>query len=111
MWIHVPIRIQYSDPKLVVLEGLTSANRTLIDSAYALLSAGYDVETVLTKLSATTQELKYETFGQVDVRRYAKDIQQQLLRLGPSEYTKPLRLGEQYVIFRRMPENHTSNVR
>lgn len=99
VWIQQSLRIHFMDLLLMALAEIVCTESSQADSVYALLNAGTSVEAIGQLTSA-----KIRSMGMKDVRRYPVFVQKQLVPLRVNEVTRPVRIGEQYVVFKRLQE-------
>lgn len=102
VWIHVPLRIRQTEPKTLFVEELVCNDRVFADSAYILLLAGRDIESIVKELSSPPSVVNHRAAGEIDLRRYSKQIQEELSKLRGNEFTKPIQMGDSFIIFRRL---------
>ncbi len=90
-------------PLMVDISEIMCASLADADSVYAALQAGGDFVALAKKYSVAESAGKGGNLGSVDIHMYGDDIQTELKRLEPGEYTSPVEFGQNYVIYKRMP--------
>jgi TonB family protein len=90
VWFRQLIVVQMQEPMEMALGRLSSASLAEADSLYALLEKGTVLDPVFKRSLAT-----------VNIMRFPRHIREKLKNLREDEYTRPLRLGEKYIIFKR----------
>jgi parvulin-like peptidyl-prolyl isomerase len=94
--------VVYEQPKELALAEIQFDNRALADSAYKALLNGADFTGLVMKYSISSSRDKYGYLGKVNVKLYSKGISEILSKLADEEFTKPLKYGENYIIFKRL---------
>jgi hypothetical protein len=101
IWLHQVAIVEYLDPQYVFLAEILCPTLEEADSIYTALNDGKDFN----ELAALQKDLsgldKNGDLGKVDIRLYPKHIRAEIAYLGRDEYTKPLKYGDRYVIFKR----------
>lgn len=92
VWTRQLVIVQVQTPILMTIGHLTSPTKQEADSLYALVSKGVEFDSLFTPVLRT-----------VDIAIYPGRVRDQLKRLKEYDITPPLRLGSQYVIFKRFP--------
>jgi len=90
-------------PLMMNLSEIMCTSLTDADSAYAALQAGTSFDTLAKKYSISSSAQKGGSLGSVDIHMYGDEIQAELKKLDPGEYTHPIQFGENYVIYKRIP--------
>lgn len=101
VWVHQTIVVQFDDPILMSLSSLSAYNQSQADSLYALLKRGTDFEALVQQFAAGSHE-RGGSLGMVDIRTYAPRVREALRDLREGEYTNPIRVGDKYVIYKRV---------
>jgi TonB family protein len=101
-WIRQKVRVQFEPAMPIVLSELACTDRTLIDSVYELLTQGAPFDSLARVFSVFTSRGKGGFLGQVDARAFPSHIRQKLANLRVGDITKPLVLGQNLVIYKRL---------
>lgn len=101
VWVHQQVVVQFDDPILMPLSHLSAFSQSQADSLYDLLTRGVDFETLVQHYAAASRE-RGGFLGTVDIRTYAPRIREALKDLHQGEFTRPLRLGDKFEIFKRV---------
>ena len=101
IWMHQVARVEYQGPKYVTLAEILCPTLEEADSVYSDLEKGKSFDDLAALYPASPDHEKNGDLGQVDIRLYPEHIRLQLAFLGKDEYTKPLKYGDKYVIFKR----------
>ncbi len=109
-WIRNTVILQVQEPTILTLGQLVSANQQVADSLYGLLKGGTDFDALIKQVpSGATQPLG-RFLGAVDIARYPKAVRDALRKLGINEFTAPIRVGNEYVVYKRyMPDGLDEN--
>ncbi len=110
VWVRLPMTIRFMDQKVMFLAELVCIDRSCADSAYQLLESGYPFEAVVERLPGAANGTYEKTIGETDIRVYSRELQKELGQLKESTYTKPIRIGDSFVIFKRLADKHISGV-
>ncbi len=100
-WLRTTIIVQVQEPTIVTLGELKSGNQQEADSLYALLENGIDFESLArqTRPGTTTQIGRF--LGSVELSIYPHHVRLELQKLSVNNYTRPIRIGTDYVIYKR----------
>jgi TonB family protein len=101
VWVHQQIVVQFDDPILVPLSQLCAYNQSQADSLYSLLINGVDFETLVRQFAGGVLE-RGGFLGTVDIRTFAPRVREALKSLHEGEFTHPLRVGNKFVMFKRV---------
>ena len=84
------------------LREIVCENSLVADSVYALLLAGEDFGKLVSGFSISKSKSDNGNLGEIDIHRYTEAVQKALLQLKENGFTKPLAMGDQFVIFKRI---------
>ena len=102
MWVNFRARIKCEIPVYFELAEIVCENVSTADSAYALLQAGENFETLVSRFSISHSKENHGDLGHVDISRYGEEVKHVLAGLKENDFTEPVALGEHYVIFKRL---------
>ncbi len=105
VWIRQRISIRAETPLLIALAELVVNDKMLADSLYIVLSAGSNGEqfdSLVSLFSVAPSRAQLGKLGERDIHRYPPSVQLHLERLKINDFTPPLQIGSQFVIFKRM---------
>ena len=103
MWINIAAKIKYEEPMYMTLAEIVCATPEVADSVYTLISGGKDFGVMASTFSVSASKDKGGKLGEIDICRYRDDVRKTLSSLSEDEVTRPLTVGEKYVIFKRLP--------
>ena len=89
-WFRQLVVVQIQEPIVMNIGESLFASQREADSAYVLLEKGMDLDALFKS-----------SVGSVNIMNYPQQVRDQLKRLKEDETTRPLRLGDKYVIYKR----------
>lgn len=95
------IKVVFVEPKVLSLTEIQLDNLAQADSVYLALLSGADFTSLVLKYSISPTREKKGFLGDVNINHFSDNISVALSELHEGEFTKPLRYGEHYIIFRR----------
>lgn len=101
-WFRLKLTVKYANPIYLPLAEILCNREEDADSVYAALQRGEDFGELAMKYSVAPSRVMKGFLGEVDINLYAESIYKAIQQLGAEEYTKPLKFGEQFVIFKRL---------
>lgn len=108
IWIRQSILLQFTDELRMFLAEIRCRESSLADSLYEALVAGSDFSDLARRFSVGPTAAEGGLLGELDIRTFPYAIQQQLRNLRPGEYTRPLRIGHESVVFLRLGQINES---
>jgi len=103
LWIRQTLRLRFEEASYLRLAEIVCPDEQTADSAYALLDAGVPFDSLATKLSISDSRSQGGFLGDVDLRTLPLFIRHALQGVRTEHFTSPLRLGRNYVIYKRLP--------
>lgn len=107
LWIRQQITVQFEEPIRLVLAQIVCNNRQQADSLYSLLDKGADFDSLVGHLGGSPSGARGEVLGTVDITTYPPHVRDVLRKLSRGETTLPMRLGNTYVIYKRLKSDPT----
>jgi len=105
-WIQKRIVVEAETPVVMTLGEIVVSGKEQADSLYLLLKRGVDFDS-LAGLSLKGSSGKLSKFlGTIDIVMYPKHVRDELRKLDVNEITRPLRLGADYIIYKRYESEH-----
>lgn len=105
MWVNIRAYVRAEEPQTMGLAEFVCMDMHLADSVYTLLVGGEDFGKLASLLSVSKSKANNGELGQVDIHRYTEKVQRSLRRLKDNEFTEPIVMGQQFVIFKRLTTN------
>gem|GEM_PF-855118 len=103
LWVRQVIRVQMREPMFLWLAEIACPDKTYADSLYAILREGGDFETVAREHSKSESAIRGGVLGKMDIRIFPFPVQDEIAKLRVGEISKPIRIGNSYVIIKNMP--------
>ncbi len=102
LWIRRDVIVQIQDRIVRNIGELVAATRREADSLYALIKDGLEFESLAGQVRGTLSGEPGGYLGAVDLAIFPQHVRKVLQRLGEDQITQPLRVGEKFVIFKRL---------
>ena len=109
-WFRERVVVQVQEPVVMNLGELVCPSPQEADSVYALLEKGVDFDTLAKQVRGITSTEYCRCPGAVEIARFPRHVRDKLMKLGMNDITHPLRLGANYVIYKRFPGHISSSV-
>ena len=90
LWFRQLVIVQIQEPVVMTIGELVCSSPREADSLYSLLGRGVDLDHLFRQKMAT-----------LDIHMYPQKVRNHLKDLGKEEHTSPLRVGENYIIYKR----------
>ncbi len=104
IWIRQTVSVLFEKPLMIRLAELVCPERTLADSLYALLTAGAPFDSLARMYSSSLTRERGGVVGEVDIHTYPYRVRQELTNLRKGMITKPITLGRQFVIYKKISD-------
>ncbi|HEY6952720.1 MAG TPA: energy transducer TonB [Bacteroidota bacterium] len=101
VWIRVPMSLRFLEPRTLLLAQFVCSDQNSADSAYQMLLAGLDADVIVRELSAGQATVRVNE-GETDIRLFSETVQKELGRLKENQFTRPMKLGNSFVVFKRL---------
>lgn len=102
IWLRQLITMHFDNPLYMKIAELACSEETAADSVYAMLVAGASFDSLARQHSVSDSRTRGGVLGEIDLHTLPLHISRQVAALHPGEYTKPLKRGRQFVIFKRV---------
>lgn len=102
LWIRQTVYLRFEEPLMMSLAEIVCPNRVVADSVYQMLSSGTAFETLAKDFSTAASRRSGGSLGSVNIRTLPTEIQDELTKLREGEFTRPLVLGNGFVIYKRL---------
>jgi len=109
-WIRNTIILQVQEPTVLTLGELNANSQQMADSLYALLQNGSDFDTLIKQTAQGASNPIGRFIGAVDIARYPKHVRDQVRRLGIDDFSRPIRIGSNYTIYKRYKPDDPMNL-
>jgi len=106
-WIRYRIQIEIEEPVFLNLGEIVVYSKTEADSLYQLLREGTDFLSIARQMHEETKQPMGRYIGTVNIAHYPEYVRNRLMKLRASQFTRPIKLGDTFVIFKRFEARHT----
>jgi TonB family protein len=100
-WYRLRTTVKYANPQYLSLAEILCTTVEEADSVHEALKKGQDFGELVMQYSVDPSREANGLLGEVDINRYPENIRQKLERLKIDDFTKPIKYGDLYVIFKR----------
>jgi TonB family protein len=106
-WVRyaVVVQPQTREPIVLMLGAISAPTIQEADSLYTLLANGVDFDTLAKELYGTSSGDHGGFLGAVDVALYPSNVREKLQELRENEISRPIKVGDRYVIYKRFKDN------
>jgi hypothetical protein len=101
-WFHMQSVLRYANPQLMNLAEILCTTEDEADSVYTLIEQGQSFSELAMRYSVDPSREMSGVLGEVDINLYPENIRKPISRLSVDEYTKPMKYGDLYAIFKRL---------
>jgi TonB family protein len=102
LWLRQTITMHFDNPLYMKIAELTCPEETLADSLYTLLLTGASFDSLARQFSVSDSRTRGGVVGEIDVHILPSRISREVATLHGGKFTKPLKLGRLYVIYKRL---------
>jgi TonB family protein len=103
LWVRQTVRMRFEQPLFMVIAELACSDRSLADSLYVLLRSGMPFDSLARQFSVSMTRDRGGMLGEINVRTLPYQVRRDVAQLHEGEITRPLELGNQFVIYKRLP--------
>ncbi len=100
-WFRLKTTVQSASPVNMSLAEILCTNVDVADSIYELLKQGKDFSELAIKYSVSPSRDKKGMLGEVNINIYPENIRKTIGSLLPNDFTKPVKYGDLWAIFKR----------
>ncbi len=101
-WYYMNTTLRYASPQLVSLAEILCTTAEEADSVYLAVEQGQNFSELAMKHSVDPSREMSGILGEVNINLYPENIRKPLSKLVLNDYTKPIKYGDLYVIFKRL---------
>ena len=102
LWLRQTIRLHFDKPLLMEIADLTCPDRATADSLYSQLLAGASFDSLARSYSISDSRTHGGFLGRMDLHTLPMHVSREVATLHPGEISKPLKLGRNFVIYKRL---------
>jgi TonB family protein len=103
LWIRQTLRMRFEQAAYLRLAEIVCPDETTADSVLALLERGAPFDSLATVFSVSASRSQGGFLGDVDLRTLPLVIRHKLERLPTNDFSSPLSLGRNFVIYKSLP--------
>jgi TonB family protein len=100
-WIRYAIVVQAQEPVVMQLAEMVIPSQAKADSLFALLKDGADYDSLCVRALKGGTEGSWKAAESVNIARYPGHVREALCGMRPDQVVGPIRIGLNYVIFKR----------
>jgi hypothetical protein len=100
-WYHYLFDVHVGEPIILTLGELVASGPQEADSLHELLNTGVAFASVAKQFVSGSSGERGRFLGAVCIDTYPERVRNELRKLNVNDFTRPLRLGKDYVIFMR----------
>ena len=100
-WLRHAVIVQVQDPVVMRLAEMVVPTQHMADSLFALLEGGADFDALGRRASKESEGGFLKQAEAVNIARYPSHVRNTLSLLRPDQVSRPIRIGLNYVIFKR----------
>jgi TonB family protein len=104
LWLRQSITLHFDKPLIMEIAELICPDQTLADSLYSLLITGSSFDSLARQFSSSESSSRGGNVGVIDLHTLPVKIYQEVAKLQGGQVTKPLKLGRQFVIYKRLSD-------
>jgi TonB family protein len=101
-WFHLRTNVRYADLQIMNLAEILCTSSQEADTVYKAIKQGQDFGDLAMKYSVDPSREMKGALGDVNINMYPEEINKTLEKLDVNAYTKPIKYGDLYVIFKRL---------
>jgi TonB family protein len=101
-WYRLHMTVRYAEPRIRNLSEILCTSLEEADSVYKALASGADFGELAMKCSVSPSREMNGAVGEIDINMYPENIREVLKNMAENEYTKPIKYGDLYAIFKIM---------
>ncbi len=102
VWIRQEVTVIFQQPTRLPLAEIVLNTSGVADSLYALLMRGAPFDSLARECSVSESRNRGGALGMVDLSLYPQRVREELSKLGEGDITRPVRIGDTYVIFKML---------
>jgi TonB family protein len=101
-WFHLRTKVRYANLQIMNLEEILCTRPEEADSVYEAIEHGNDFGDLAMRYSVDPSREMKGMLGEVNINMYPENISMSIEKLAINAYTKPMKYGDLYVIFKRL---------
>jgi hypothetical protein len=101
-WFHMQSSLRYADPQFMNLAEILCTSVEEADSVYKVIEQGQNFNELAMRYSVDPSREMGGMLGEVNINVFPENIRKPLSKLVINDYTKPIKYGDLYAIFKRL---------
>jgi len=101
-WFHLRTKVRYAKLQIMNLAEILCTTPEESDSVYEAIEHGHDFGELAMRYSVDPSREMKGILGEVNINMYPENIYKSIEDLAINGYTKPIKYGDLYVIFKRL---------
>jgi hypothetical protein len=101
-WFRMQSTLRYANPQYMNLAEILCTTEEEADSVYNAIEQGQNFNELAMRCSVDPSREMSGMLGEVNINLYPENIREPLSKLAMNDYTKPIKYGDLYVIFKRL---------
>lgn len=102
IWLRRVIKVQFEEPNVMDLAYITINDSTVADSLYTTLNSRSNFIRLFDQSVSHPFSYEFEIERDQNIAKYPEHVRLELRKLKINNYTKPIRLNNQFLIFQRI---------
>jgi TonB family protein len=104
LWLRQTVSLHFDQPVIMAIAELTCPDQVLADSVYSMLMGGASFDSLARQFSSSESRERGGVVGELDLHTLPQKISREVGKLHSGQCTKPLKLGRQFVIYKRLSD-------
>lgn len=108
LWIRRTVKAQFEEERIFNLGEIIASDKQTADSLYTALREGHSFNDILNNIQ--NNELLHteaRILEQMPISMYPQNVREKLRKLHEGDYTKPIQVGDRYIIYKRLKNNNS----
>jgi len=101
-WFHLRTNVRFAELQMMNLAEILCTTPEEADSIYEAIQQGRDFSELAMRYSIAPPREMNGILGEVNINMYPENIYKSIGKLAINAYTKPIKYGDLYVIFKRL---------
>ena len=101
-WFHMQSTLRFANPQYMSLAEILCKTEEEADSVYDTIGQGKNFNELAIRCSIDSSREMSGVLGNVNINLYPENIRKHLSKLDMNDYTRPIKYGDLYAIFKRL---------
>jgi TonB family protein len=103
IWVNQIALVKIQEPVFWAVSEILCGSYEEARSVYDSLIEGKDFSEMASRYSVSATKAIKGYLGKVDINMYSQPIREQIMKLKDNEFTKPIKYGSKFIIFKKHP--------